>query len=281
MTPHIPFGWYLNIFRWQDAVEILLCSAAIFYISAWLQQDNQKPLLAYFYSYCSLTIITFYAKMNTINTLLILFFPLIVAVFILVHHETLQKNFVSLHRITPTTQASCDWINTLIRASLIAAGNNQAFLCVIEKKEALDLLLAAEQQINAPLSLPLLETILQSTLYHHEHYIWIDAARNLKAFNAEWKTTSIDTWLLQNIQTESSWLQHALFFTKKSSALVLASNPATRTFSIVYKEHLLSDLSAQAASVAIAEYIDHSPELFKGDSYGFVTKKTSSQQHRS
>ena len=281
MITHIPYWWYLNMYRWQDAVEILFFSLCIFYLSRWFAQDDHKPLLTLFYSYCGAILITFHTHMNTVSTLLITFLPLMVALFILIHHETLQKNFISLHAITPLKKPSDDWIKALVRTGLISAGDNKPLLAVIEKKQALDTLISGENTLEAPVSLSLLHTITTSTLYHPEKILWIDAHAHIKAFNATWQKNSVDAWLTQEVKSQNKWLQDALFFTKKTDALIVSLNPLTRTFTLVHEGKTIEHLSAQNAYTNIKQYLGHSFNQLQGESHGFFTKNITSEQRAS
>ena len=280
MLDHIPLWWHFDLYRWQDAFEILLISCLVYYLSRWLAQDKQKPLLSVFYGYCSALLIAEYANLTTISTLLLLFLPIACTVFLIIHQNTLQKNFVTLHALTPSQKPSANWIESLVRAGLTAASDNKSFTCIIEKKQALETLIRSQHSIAAPLSLELLRLVGTSSLYLPEQMLWIDGHARLHAFNATWQKNSVTEWLSQEVQEQEPWLRDALFFTSKTDALFIKLIPETRTFTLIAQGKIIQKALAQHAFSTIRTYLGYTPHSLQGDWYVPFGKNNLSEQYR-
>ncbi len=277
MMHEIPFWWYLLIARWQDIVEIAILSTGIYYFSLWLLQDKQKPLVLSFYGYCLALVATHHMQLTTINMLLMVLCPLALTVFILLHQETIQKNFISLHAIRPVQQPSTDWIELIIRAALTSAGENKSVCYLLEKKDDLATFVTSSNPTEAPVSLPLLRLITTSALYDQDKMIWINASTKVHAYNADWIKNSVDAWLAQEVRAQEQWIQDALFFSTKLDALIVKSIPSTRTYTLIAGGKLMEHVSAQTACTTIKQYLSLSNSL-PGDFHAQFTKTKSSQQ---
>ncbi len=277
MMHEIPFWWYLLIARWQDIIEIIILSSGIYYFSLWLSYDKQKPLALSLYGYCFALIATQLMNLSTIYLLLVILCPLVFSVFILLHQETIQKNFIGLHAIQPVQKPTNDWIELAVRAALTAAGDNKTVCYLIEKKDDLSMLVNTSQLVDAPLSLSLLKLITTSNLYQQDKMIWINSHTKIKGYNTDWIKNSVDTWLTKDLQMQDQWVQDALFFSTKTDVLLVKCIPTTRTYTIIaggkHKEHL----SAQNTCIAIKQYLSSSHSL-PGDFHAQFTKTTSSQK---
>ena len=280
MIDPVPFWWHLDLYRWQDGIEILLLSGLLYYLSRWLSQDTQKPLLAVLYGYCTLLYVSDYLYLSTINALLLLFLPILCAVLLLIHRNTLQKNFVTLHALTPQQKPAADWIELLVRGGLSVASDNRPFTCALEKSEALDSLLIAPYRLDAPISLELFNLLKSSTLFHSQQFLWINTHAHITAYNCSWQKNSVTDWLLEESQAQEPWLREALFFTTKADTLVLHLAPETRTFTLVAQGKIIEKVTAQQACNAIRKYLGYPPHA-QGEWHVPVNKTISSTNARS
>lgn len=278
MIPHIPFWWNLNIYRWQDGIEILFFTAAIYYLSVWLYQDKHKSLLLPFYGYCALLFVSHHLHFSTMCTTLVTFMPIAVVFFILIHHETLQKNFITMHAITPLQSKPNDWIELIVRTGLTGLSENKSLTFVIEKKQPLQTLVDTTSPLGCPLSSELLRFITTSVLFKEDQMLWIDTNIKLQGCNATWKTNSVDTWLSQEIKEQEQWLQDALFFTSKTDALFIKLLPKTRTFTLIAQGKIIEKASAQHACAAIKAYLGYTSYSYKGDWHGPYPQNISSER---
>jgi len=273
-----PTWWYFNIYDIKDILEITLFSSVIYYFSIWLKQDSQKQLLMSFYGYCTLLTVCQFTHLYTAGTALLLFAPVALIIFVMLHQEILQKNFITLHNITPTDQVEQEWTEMLIRSCLIAISSEKPICCIIEKKQSLSDLLIAPYSINCKLSEGLLDLLINSNTFEPNKMIWLQDNGILCAINSTWKRNSIDTWLAREVKEQEPWLQDALFFTSKTDALCFKINEQTRTFTLVAQGKVLEKVSAHAALKTIKKYLGHFEVSKKGEIHATGHKVSSTQQ---
>jgi len=234
----------LHIYRWRDLLEISLFVAAFYYLCMWLKQDQQKPLLPVFYGYCSLLILSYWCALPTATYVLITFSPVLLVCFIVLHQSTLQKNFIALHSLSAQDLAEQrNYEEMLVQSLLIAASDGIPVSCIIEKNDSLAAFLTTHHACNAHLSQPLFDALLQSPHYDSTAMLWLHAQGTLIAFNAAWNKTSIDKWLTTQ-EHHPQWLQDALFYTTKTDALFIRSDPTTRTFTFVAEGAAIDHVAA-------------------------------------
>ena len=278
MTASLPLWWHFSIYSWHDVLEIMLISSCVYYFSVWLYADQQKSLLVPFYGYCLALIGTHFLQLSVCNSLLLIFTPVACMVFFVIHQNTLQKNFITLHRITPTAESTGDYLEDLLRAALMHMSNNQPFSCIIEKQQALDPLLQAEYTVHIPCSQSILQLIGTSALYNPKKMLWISADQNVHSYNVTWKKSTLDSWLAQEVTEQEPWLQEALFFSTKTDALFLYFSPETRTCTLIAQGKIIEKANAQHAFIALRTYLGYKNSLKKGDWYVPQFKNTSSKQ---
>lgn len=268
--------WYFNIYTWKDFVEILFLSGVVYHFSLWLRKDFQKPLLFHFYSYCTAIVICHQLYLTTTTIALITFAPVVLVLFIVLHQDTLQRNFVTFYNIAPKKNSWQGWTETLIRSCLVAASHNKAISCIIEKRTMLDEFLKTNHFFDCKLSEGLLDFLIDSNSFHPHDMIWMKDDGTMRGVNSSWKKRSVEVWLAKEVKEQEEWLQDALFFTAKTDALFFKVEPHTRTFTLIAQGKLLEHVSAQAALKTIKKYLGHFETHKKGEHYatGRTTKQT-------
>jgi hypothetical protein len=265
---------------WYDAIEILFFSSLFYYLALWLRKDKQQNLLWYFYGYCALTLITYTVNLPTISIFLFLFSPAIIMLFIIIHQDILQRNFVALRHIKPVQKAAHNWIETLIQTALIVINNtNKSITCIVERTDTMHTFLQAPFIIHAPLNTTLLETFINSHSYDQNKMIWIDASGNLEGINASWRQTITEF----SYTEQSVCLENALLYTTKTDALVFTIDSETRTFTIIMQGKKLQKINAHHAYITIQKYLGTTghPQQKQGAIYGTHDKNATHQQHTS
>src|SRR4051812_25368586 len=116
-----------------DYIEILFFSLVIYYFLLWLKKDTQKNLVIIFYGYFTITILSHYAYLPTITYLLCAAAPIALIIFIVLHQETLQRNFVMLKKVTAPVDINNNWVDELIKSSITALHSNKEFIGIIER----------------------------------------------------------------------------------------------------------------------------------------------------
>jgi hypothetical protein len=266
---------HLSLYSWKDICEVLFFTSIVYYFSIWLKRDRQKPLLLSFYAYLTVITFSYYANLFTITTLLITFAPVGLVLFIVLHQETLQRNFISLHNITPKEDYG-DWVEHMIRSCLVAVGNNKPIHGLIEQRDNLTEFLHISHRFESIITKGLLDVLTQSTSFNSEKIIVIKDNGTLIGINGTWKKSSVDTWLAAEVKEQEQWAQDALFFTAKSDALYFSIDPSTRTFTLLAQGKIIETVSAQAARKTIKQYLGHFND--KGEHYAKSDKATSTKQ---
>ncbi len=273
--------WSLHIFCWQDYIEILSIFAGFFYISLWFKKDTNKPLLAWFYGYTTFFLLTDFFHMTTLSTALITFAPLIFIVLVLIHKETLQKNFIALHAVRATTENKNNWLEELIQATLTVSNKNIGMTCVIEKNDALiSFTHKTIEPLNAPVSKELVTFLGLSPLYKEDLLLIINQDGKILSINDTWKKNSIDLWLTQEVQEQEQWVQDGIFFTTKTDAFIFKHDPISRTYTTLHKGKITTHITAQNLLVHLSLHcnIDFTPQKIGGVFYGNFSTQSSSEQ---
>ena len=260
---------------WKDILEIFFFSSIFYYFSRWLNRDKQKNLIFYFYGYCLLSLGSYYAQLATMSTFLFICAPIVALFFIIVHQETLQKNFIALRTIRPAQQDPSDWLETLIRTCLITINNNKEIRCVIEHNDSLAQFITTPLALHAKLQKNLLTMILASDSFEQSKMIWITSTGIVQGINAAWNTELEEQWLSEEAKKLHKWKQDALFFTSKTDALVFKISPETRTFNFVAQGKLFEHVSAHQLVIMVKKYVTiEKPTAQKGEApHAFSPKK--------
>lgn len=275
--------WFqaLGLYTWQDGAEIFVLSLLVFYFLRWLKHDAQKPLILYAYGYCALTFLAHYLGLSILSNILFLAAPLVICIFILMHQQTLQKNFVSLKKINPPTKESDHWIDELMRTSLYAMNNSKHLVWVIERKDSLDTSLKSSCLFYADLKKDLLELLLESQTNEEETILWVNAQGKLVAFPAAWNITSENLWVAPDAEQLPTWQQYALLISSKTDTLIISSNPQTRLFTVIAQARSIEDLSAHHTSLLLKRLIINQTSFQEGIRHAAQPEKHLTQQHHS
>ncbi len=234
----------LHIYRWRDFFEITFFVSLFYYLCLWLKQDQQKPLLPFFYGYCSLTLLSYWFALPTVTYALINFSPVLLVCFIIVHQSTLQKNFITLHSFSAQIlDQQRNYEELIVQSFLIAASDGISVSCVIEKADSLATFLTSLHLCNAQLSQPLLDALLQSPHFDSSKIIWLDVQGKIIAFNSNWNKSSVDEWLTAQ-PSHPQWMQDALFYTTKTDSIFIRIDPVVRTFTFIAEGTALDHVAA-------------------------------------
>ncbi len=242
-------------FGWRDAVEILTFSTLFYWVSRWLKRDKQKNLVGYFYSYCALCFTAYFAQLPTMTTFLFMFAPVMIIFFLLMHQETLQKNFVALRNITPAKLANSQWLDTLVRTCLVAINNNKEVMCVIEQHDNLTDFIDTSLTMHTDLNKDLLNMMLASETFDATKMIWLNTNGHVLGVNSTWKNQPRDEALSDDVKKLEPWKQDALFFTNKTDALVFKVDPKSRTFDIVVSGKTYDNISSNHTLKMIKKHV--------------------------
>lgn len=241
----------LHIFSWHDCLEIAIISSIVYAFIRWLSHDQQKNLTAWWYGYCLLLFCSSYGGLAIVHLALCCAAPVVVVTFILIHQQTLQKNFITLTALTPRRHPTTDWLETLIQGCLHALNKNREVVCIIERNDALDTFLSANAVFNAEITHELLELL---TKHEGAVTLWTTHAGKLHALNPTWRWSTDELWAADEVKTLQTWKQHALLVTSKSDAIMFTLSPATRLCTLITQGKIVNDLTAHQAFALLKTY---------------------------
>lgn len=235
---------FFRTFPYKESIEILFFSAVIYTILLWLRRDTDKSLLAYFYGYCSIFFVAHYADLPVIRFALFISAPFVAVIFIIMHQEMLQKNFINLVRPAPLFETS-HWVDELMKCCLMALNRHREIIVIIERQDQLKSLIHAPYFIYAELKKDIFDILLEKHVSTHDYMLWINQQGKIVAINCAWRTHIDETWIAKEAENIHLWKQQAIFFTSKTDALLFKINPLTRSFDIIMNGHILENVTAE------------------------------------
>ncbi len=268
------FHNFFTIFTWRDGIELICFSAAIYYCSLWLQQDRQKNLLGYFYSYVLILFFAYNLPLESLYHVLILFSPMLCMALMLIHQKTLQKNFVGLRNVIPSHDANQEWLELIMQTALININHNKELFFVLEHTDSLQDLLVTPLPLHAEIKKGFLDLLVESNSFKQSTMIWLNSRGVLLGLNTEWKIAK-EFYLTE---TQSSWKEEAIFFTAKTDALIIKTNPTQRSFDLSISGKLFENTSADKALFLIKKSLGYSQAVLKGVPHATITHKERVQQ---
>ncbi len=239
----IPYS--IRIVSYKDIVEILFFSGVTYYILLWLKKDTERNMLLGFYLYCALFFGAYYADLPVMRFVLFLSAPFVAMLFILLHHETLQKHFVKLAKGPVSLQETHHWVDELIKCCLLALNRHKEIILVIERNDLLKTLIHAPYFIYAELKRDVFDILLEKQIGGNDYMIWINQQGKLVAINSTWRTQIDDTWLSTEAAHMHTWKQQAIFITAKTDALMFKVNPLTRSFDLITQGKIVEGIHAE------------------------------------
>lgn len=240
----------LNIHYWQDPIEILILSIPIYYFLIFLKKDNQKNLIIYFYTYCSIFFLAYYIPFYTLQPILIYTLPLVILFFIIIHQDSIQKNLIVAKKLNNINPPLSQWQNELAKCALYALNKNQEIVFVIEQESNLENLIFGPCKFNADLSKEIFEIILQKHMSSTRTFILLNNSGQLISINNNWKQDIFENLQVQGIKNiknykEFNWQEKALLITSKTDCIIFKINPLTRNFDLILEGKIVSNLNAE------------------------------------
>ncbi len=272
------FTHIIQLLTFKDLLEILFFTSVLYRFSLWLKKDLHKNLVPYLYTYCSATALAYYLPLPTVSSFLLMGAPVALVLLVVIHQEMLQKNFVALKNYIPAKVDHTDWLETLIRSTLVTINNNKSIRCVIESTDSLKEFITTTLVLNAHIKQELLDIVLNSPSCTPNTLIWINAEGNLKGLNAHWCIDYDEDWLAHDMHHLEKWKQDALFFTQKTDALIFNITPETRTFELIVNGKSFDNVNAPHVLYMIKKHLSGNK---KGDSHDNIdfTQKPEKQRN--
>lgn len=246
----------------SDCIEIIFFASLCYYFTLWLSKDRQKNLVGYFYGYCILATGAYYGGLSTVALFLFTGFPVALVLFIILHQEILQRNFIALHTISAKTTLANpkQWHEILVRSCLVLLHKHQSIICVIEQKQSLENFIETLFVFNTPLQHGLLEMLVQSS--KKDSFVWLNHKGTLKSIESTWISHEA---LVTEHSSIPQWQQNALLFTTKTDALVFSSELKHGTFSFIAQGKLLENLTADQVARILSKCLTNAERLKNRD----------------
>lgn len=251
----VMFGYLARTLPYRDIIEVLFFSATIYYIQLWLRKDQQRNLILWFYVYCALFCGSYYADLPVLRFILFVFAPAIAMLFIILHQETLQKNFITLSNPAVPLKEQQDWVDELIMCALMALNRHKDIIIVLERNDPLKSLIHAPYFIYAELKKDVFEILLEKQMAGNDYMIWISQQGKIVSINSSWKTQLDIEWISQEVEHMHVWKQQALFVTRKTDAVAVKINPISRTFDVVSKGGIIEGMSAETVTNYLKKHL--------------------------
>lgn len=250
----------LLIFNYTDLMEILLISMAIYYFARWLQYDRQKNLAPVFFATCMAITTVNYLNLTNLSNLVLNCWPLILMLFVLVHQQTLQKNFVALKKIIPAKiLIPNNWVENLIAVCMTSPQKNQKLICIIEGVDSLSSFLSSECTINCAISKPLLETILNSPLYDNHKILWLAQDGTLIAINTSWNLN------FTHANLTNSTFDNCLLLSQQTDLILLEVDQKLHQFSLIAQGQLTKNLHTNDIIKVLQQYLRKNQAISKSE----------------
>lgn len=269
----------LLFITWRDIIEIAFFTVTSYYIVTWLNKDTQKNLARYFYLYCALALGSYYASLHVISLTLFFGAPVVAVLFLILHQQTLQKNFIVGKSLTPRPDTSDKWLEEVIQASLREVNKNRTVLCIIERTDALSVFLTARCTFNAPVTRELLNLLMNTTPDDEMTTIWVSHTGLLIAINPHWHAGYDEIWASQQMNPLHRYKQDALLISQKSDAIITVISPETRLFDVLVGGKGFDNISAGYAFSLIKQHIA-AKQIPKGTTHATLTQKGADEQLR-
>lgn len=208
--------------------------------------------------------------------------PAALMMLIIIHQQTLQKNFISLMHIAPTKTAQNSlWLEDLTRAALATLNNGKDVFLVIERHKSLTDFLYPNIKIDAPLHKELLDIIFETPTRDPHMLIWLNDRGQLLGINAHWNNELIDdSWTIEETKIRNIWFYDALWFTSKSDSIVIYLSALQKQSAILMRDTIVENVAASHALNLLREQLVPFTEVKKGDLHAYQPKKHSYQQSR-
>jgi len=268
----------IKLLDWRDFFEIIAFSTLFYYVSLWLKKDKRTNLLSYFYGYCCSILLVSMIDFQVLFYVLTTFAPVIVLLFIVMHQETLQKNFVSLYRYTPAHHVPSEWQEELIRSMCIAHNKGKNLRLIIEHNQKLDGLITAPFVLDSPFHKDLMSTVIHSDSFKSDRFIWLRSDGTIASIN----TTILLNEIEHNPEVKElpSWQQQALMLNNKTKSICIAADENSEGFTVITQNSILSPLSTGNCLKLLKKHVI-SAHTYKKGNRNETAQSTQMERHNS
>ncbi len=260
---------YLQIYSTADCVEILFFIFTTFKISSWLNKDHTKPLLLYFYSYFATLFSTYFFQLTTVYQLMLVTAPIYFVLLIVHHQKNLQKNFIISQNkpLTPAKSMHKEWLETLIRACLVASHHRKNITCIIEQFDSIDTLIEKPFTLDIPIQKKIIDILLESVSYDNTKLILVDRYGMILSINASWSDLVINELIFTQINEQQLPKEYAKVITAKTDAILVHINSEHLHHFIAHQGKIIENVTIDQALKLIKNLLhkkDNENSLLQG-----------------
>lgn len=240
---------YLQIYSIVDCLEIIFFIFIIFKISLWLKNDHTKPLLLYFYSYLSILFSSYFFQLTTVYQVMLATAPICFLLFIIYHQKSLQKSFIISKNkpITPAKLVHKEWLEILIRTTLIASYHKKNITCIIEQCDSLETLVDQPFILDIPIQKQIIDILLESVAFDKNKLIITHHSGNILSINASWSDLVMNELIFNKISDDQIQKEYAKIITSKTDAIVIHTNSNHQHHFIAYQGKIIEHITIDQA----------------------------------
>lgn len=240
---------YLQIYSMTDCFEILFFIAVTYQASMWLYKDYTKPLLLYFYNYLALLFGSYFFQCATIYNSMLIAAPIYFTILIIYHQKNLQKNFIIAHNkpLTPAKPVQKEWLETLIKACLVASHYKKNITCIIEQQDALDTLIDKPCTLDIDMQKQIITMLLESNSYDANKLIIVNRYGMITSINASWSELITNELLFTHIRPQQMLQEYAKVVTAKTDSILLHVNSQHQHHFIAHQGRIVEHISIDQA----------------------------------
>ncbi len=246
---------FLGVLRWLDLVEIALFTGIIYRFGCWLKRDRAHFLLGYFYVASLLFLCAFMLDLHTVIEFYRVSWPILIVLFIIFHQKSLQQNYVAARTIEPIKiPADAQWLHMIMCAAFKALQRKKNIIFIIQGKQRVDEYLTETVVMHSPITQPLLDMLIESTVIQDQRIIVLSQTGILCIFNSQWRTTDTIALTMETNNLNAQQKQ-TLLWTGKSDALAFFIHPETKRVTILAQGTIVADLTNEKAELIITQFI--------------------------
>jgi hypothetical protein len=171
-------------------------------------------------------------------------------VLLIVHHQkNLQKNFIiSKHKpLTPAKSVHKEWLETLMRACLVASHHKKNITCVIEQFDSLETLIDKPFSLDIPIQKQIIDILLESVSYDNTKLIAVDRSGTILSINAAWSDLVINELIFTQIPEHQLPKEYAKIITLKTDAILIHINSEHQHHFVAHQGKIIENITIDQA----------------------------------
>lgn len=208
-----------------------------------------------FHSYSSLVAITYYTQLKIVSSFLLMSAPITAVLLIIMHQQSLQKNFIVPKVIKHISNNDTLWMDELMRTCLAALNKQKEIICLIERSDDLKTVVSAEHYLHADFKKDFLDLLIDHIDTQAGDMLWIDQTGKLIGINARLALNPQPSGLANDANNYAAFKQEAVVLTGKTDALIMQISTSSRLFTCIVQAKIVEGLTAQHMLMLLKKYL--------------------------